>query len=70
MTINPREILGAYRTLFPMFATKVFNTINPGRQFIASAAFMAMTHALTELEAGRINRLLITVPPRSGKSMP
>ena len=69
MTINPRELLTAYRTTFPLFATKVFNIVNPGQRFIGTGAFAAMAHALGEIEAGRKQRLLITVPPRSGKSL-
>ena len=69
MTVNPSDLLEAYRTHFSLFAVKAFNIINPGQRFIPTGAFLAMAHALSELHAGRIKRLLITVPPRSGKSI-
>ncbi len=69
MTVNPSDLLEAYRTNFSLFAIKVFNILNPGQRFIATRGFLTMAHALAELQTGRIKRLLITVPPRSGKSM-
>ncbi|RAI43792.1 phage terminase large subunit [Rhodoplanes roseus] len=64
-----REAVAAYRTNFPLFATKAFNIVNPGTAFSGTMAFLAMAHALSEVAAGRTRRLLITVPPRSGKSL-
>lgn len=64
-----RDLMALYRTNFDLFATKAFNIINPGQDFGATVAFTAMAHALGEVEAGNIRRLLITVPPRSGKSL-
>jgi len=69
MTVNPSDLLEAYRTDFSLFATKVFNILNPGQRFITTGGFLTMSHALAELQTGQIKRLLITVPPRSGKSM-
>ena len=69
MTVNPSNLLEAYRTNFSLFAIKMFSIINPSQRFIPTGAFLTMAHALAELQAGRIKRLLITVPPRSGKSM-
>lgn len=66
---NLREFLAAYRSTFPLFATKVFNILNPGQSFVPTRPFLAMAHALSEVERGNIHRLLITVPPRSGKSL-
>ena len=64
-----QEVIAGYRSNFAMFATKAFNIVNPGQQFHGSFAFLAIAHALSEVDAGRIQRLIITVPPRSGKSL-
>jgi predicted phage terminase large subunit-like protein len=69
MKLDPRDVLTLYRTTFSLFATKAFTIVNPGQTFVGTGAFLAMAHALAEVEAGRIQRLLITVPPRSGKSL-
>jgi predicted phage terminase large subunit-like protein len=63
------EVIRAYRTNFLMFATKIFNIVNPGQQFVPTLAFPAMAQALSDAIAGRTKRLIITVPPRSGKSL-
>jgi predicted phage terminase large subunit-like protein len=68
-TLAQQDILTLYRTNFELFATKAFNIVNPGQRFAATGGFAAMAHALSEVEAGNIQRLLITVPPRSGKSL-
>lgn len=69
MTMQLPDVLQAYRSAFPVFATKAFNVINPGQQFSPTTAFLAMAHHLAEAADGRIKRLIITVPPRSGKSL-
>lgn len=70
MTVmSQRDLLAAYRIHFELFATKAFNIVNPGQRFAATGAVAAMAHVLAEVEAGNIQRLLITVPPRSGKSL-
>jgi hypothetical protein len=69
MKLDPRDVLTFYRTTFSLFATKAFTIVNPGQTFVGTGAFLAMAHALAEVEAGRMQRLLITVPPRSGKSL-
>ena len=67
--LSQRDLLHAYRTQFELFATKAFNIVNPGQRFAATGGFAAMAHALGEVAAGNRQRLLITVPPRSGKSL-
>lgn len=64
-----RMALDILRRNFQLFATKAFNIVNPGRDLIPTTAFMAISHKLGELERGRLRRLLINVPPRSGKSL-
>lgn len=63
------DLLQSYRTAFPLFATKAFNIVNPGQQFSPTIAFLAMAHQLAEAAEARTKRLIITVPPRSGKSL-
>ena len=67
--MNQNDVLNAYRTTFPLFATKAFNILNPGVRFTATGAYAAMAYALSQVTDGSISRLLITVPPRSGKSL-
>jgi predicted phage terminase large subunit-like protein len=57
------------RSSFLWFAMKVFNMVNPGTVLHPTAAFAAISHKLAEVEAGRIRRLIINVPPRYGKSV-
>lgn len=51
------------------FFRKAFETLHPGEPFIYSWYVDAICHALSELALGRTDRLLITVPPRYGKSL-
>jgi predicted phage terminase large subunit-like protein len=67
--VSLQDLLAPYRENFELFATKAFTLLNPGQRFRATGAFAAMAHALAEVEVGRVHRLLITVPPRSGKSL-
>ena len=64
-----RAALNALRQNFFVFAAKAFNIVNPGQDLIPTPAFLAMSHKLAELAQGRIRRLVINVPPRSGKSL-
>lgn len=64
-----RGALDAYRQHFHLFATKAFNIVNQGQELIPATAFLAMSHKLAEVEQGHIRRLIINVPPRSGKSL-
>ena len=51
------------------FIAKSFATLTPGGQLLPNWHLDAIAHALSECEAGRIRRLLITIPPRSLKSI-
>jgi len=57
-----------FRSEFTMFAIKAFEILNPVRKLNITPAFMGISHVLGEVAAGRLSRVLITVPPRSGKS--
>jgi predicted phage terminase large subunit-like protein len=51
------------------FFWKAFEILHPGEGFLPSWHVMAICHALKEVAEGRIRRLLLTVPPRHGKSL-
>jgi predicted phage terminase large subunit-like protein len=51
------------------FFWKAFELLHPGESFVPSWHVMAICHALTEVAEGRTHRLLLTVPPRHGKSL-
>src|SRR5918994_6324126 len=53
---------------FP-FVWKAFELLHPGQAFIPSWHVEAMCHALEKVASGETKRLLITVPPRHGKSI-
>jgi predicted phage terminase large subunit-like protein len=56
------------RDLF-IFVAKVFQTVSPGDQYVHSWHIEAIAHELTRCRDGENNRLLITQPPRSLKSI-
>ena len=68
MSVDQRELLNLHREQFSLFAAQAFAIGNPGATFVATNGFLAITHAMNEVAAGRTKRLLVTVPPRSGKS--
>ncbi|GJE61114.1 phage terminase large subunit [Methylobacterium trifolii] len=51
------------------FLQKAFGTVVQGDSYEPNWHLDAITHHLEEVMAGRIRRLIITVPPRSGKSL-
>ena len=53
---------------FLTFITKAFYALNPGIEFEDNWHIWAMVHYLNLCRSGEINRLLITLPPRSLKS--
>src|SRR5229473_7507564 len=54
---------------FSAFVMKVFETVSPGDEFRPNWHIDAMTHAAELVIAGKINRLITTVPPRHLKSI-
>lgn len=66
---SERDMLNLIRRQFALFAVKAFNVMNPGQRLQPTPAFLAISQKLADVEAGRIRRLLINVPPRSGKSL-
>jgi predicted phage terminase large subunit-like protein len=66
---SQHDPLNALRQNFPLFVVKAFNIVNPGQDLIPTAALGAMAHRLSEVAQGRCRRLVLNVPPRSGKSL-
>ena len=69
MSVDQREIAALYREHFALFATKAFSLLNPGTSLQVTPGFLAIAHAMEGVAAGRTKRLLVMVPPRSGKSI-
>jgi predicted phage terminase large subunit-like protein len=62
-------VLNLLRRDFLAFAAKAFNILNPGQELVPTVGFLAMAHKLGEVAQGKCRRLIINVPPRSGKSL-
>jgi predicted phage terminase large subunit-like protein len=70
VTPNPHVALqAALRQSFMAFTRKSFHTVNPGRIFDDNWHLEAIAHHLELCQTGKIKRLIITVPPRSLKSI-
>src|SRR4051794_25602581 len=57
------------RSHFPSFLRKVFLTLSPGQTFVGGWAIEAMAYQVERVLSGDERRLIITLPPRSLKSM-
>jgi len=57
------------RADFGAFVHKTFQTLNPGATFLNNWHLQAIGHHLNACRAGTIKRLVITMPPRSLKSV-
>lgn len=64
-----RALIEAIRNDFRSFARKSFGVVSPDQPFQPNWHFDAIAHALELCMAGKTKRLLITLPPRSGKSI-
>ncbi len=70
MKISDRQLVNALiRQDLLAFTVRVFQTVNPSTPYKPNWHIDAILHHLKECEAGRINRLLVTQPPRSLKSL-
>lgn len=68
--IDPRTTLNSVlRTDFPSFLHKSFLQLNPGETFQDNWHLKAIAWHLERVRRGEIKRLLITMPPRSLKSL-
>ena len=57
------------RSEFYYFARKCFHTLAPGRPFVPNWHHKAIAHQLERIEGGETTRLIVNLPPRSGKSI-
>jgi predicted phage terminase large subunit-like protein len=57
------------RTDFPSFIAKSFATVSPGAAFLPNWHIEAIAWHLEQVRLGHIRRLIITMPPRSLKSI-
>jgi predicted phage terminase large subunit-like protein len=67
--MSERDLLNLVRRNFAAFAVKAFNLVNPGQDLFPNLAFLAICRKFEQVQSGEIKRLLINVPPRSGKSV-
>lgn len=64
------QLLHAFlRTDFLDFIEKCFETLEPGIAFQENWHLAAMAESLRKVRSGETKRLIINVPPRSGKSI-
>jgi len=56
-------------SIFYYFARKCFHTIAPGRNFVPNWHLKAIAYQLGRIERGETTRLIVNLPPRSGKSI-
>lgn len=57
-----------HRHLLP-FVWRAFEILHPGQPFVCSWHVQAICHALEKVARGETKRLIVTVPPRHGKSI-
>lgn len=66
---DPALVAAILRSRLSSFVRKVFRTLNPGVQYVPNWHIDAICWHLEEVLAGRLTRLIITLPPRSLKSV-
>jgi predicted phage terminase large subunit-like protein len=66
---NKKMLQSVLRTDLPAFIAKCFGTVTPGIVYLPNWHMRAIAHQLERVRRGEIKRLLITMPPRSGKSV-
>jgi hypothetical protein len=59
----------ACRWDFVSFVRKMFHVLNPSATFHMNWHIRAIAYVLDQIRLGKIKRLIITVPPRSLKSI-
>lgn len=70
MTNYPRALLAqALREDLVSMIAHAFRTVAPGERYLPNWHLEAIAHLLARCAAGEIKRLIITLPPRSGKSI-
>jgi predicted phage terminase large subunit-like protein len=66
---DARLLKAALRQDLPSFIARAFREVVTGTPYLPNWHIEAMAHVLTEVLAGRIRRLAITIPPRHLKSL-
>jgi hypothetical protein len=67
---NPQIVLDEIlRTDFSRFIEMCFRTLNPGTGFLMNWHIEAIAWHLEQVRLGKIKRLVVTMPPRSAKSI-
>lgn len=70
MSAPSPELLGAIlRADLPGFIEKCFRTLNPSREYIPAWYIDHLAYELRECAEGKRLRLIVSMPPRSGKSI-
>jgi hypothetical protein len=69
MTADPRLVAAILRSDFYSFIQATFPVVSPGALFQPNWHLEAIAFALSRVLRGEIKRLIITVPPRSLKSI-
>src|SRR5262249_1004748 len=69
MSPSMAHVTTACRNDFVSFVRKVFHVLNPSAVFQMNWHICAIAHALEQVRLGNIKRLIISVPPRSLKSI-
>lgn len=70
IAVSGWHLLGAVlRNDFPSFIRKTFATVSPGVDYRHNWHIEAIAWHLNEVASGRLNRLIVTVPPRNLKSI-
>jgi hypothetical protein len=63
------HVNAACREDFVTFVRRAFHVLNPGATFDMNWHIRTIAHYLEQVRHGKIRRLMITVPPRSLKSI-
>ena len=67
--VGASALQAVLRRELPAFVERVFATLEPGTAFEPSWSYEHLSWALSRVRRGDLRRLIINVPPRSGKSI-
>src|SRR6516164_3021793 len=69
MSADPQLVAAILRSDLYSFIRAVFPIVSPGAAFVPNWHLEAIAYQLTRVLRGEVQRLIITVPPRSLKSI-
>ena len=69
MTERAALLRAVLRRDLPAFVERVFATLDPGTDFVPNWHYETICWALSRVMRGEVRRLIVNVPPRSGKSL-